>query len=283
MSLSRKHEFYVYALLDGRKPGKYVYGDYIFSYEPFYIGKGRGNRVSHHAYLSVCNTGPNRHKTNKIRKIQSEGYEVVECLVEENKTEKQAFILEIRMIKTIGRSDLKLGTLTNLTDGGEGNTGYVASEKTKDKIRMAKIGTVMPYGFVEKRAVSMSKRTEEEKRKTTKKKSLSMTKHYEAIEPKRLREIADKISASKLGHAVSEETKAKISAALKGRKLTEEHRANMRGRISSKETRDKMSIAQYGHSVSKETRAKISAGRIGIQYSEETRKRMSDSAKKRIR
>lgn len=44
----KKNRFYVYALLDPRKPGKYKYGEYEFDYEPFYVGKGSGDRCEHH-------------------------------------------------------------------------------------------------------------------------------------------------------------------------------------------------------------------------------------------
>ena len=40
--------FYVYVYLDPRKPGNYVYGEYSFDYEPFYVGKGSNGRCTIH-------------------------------------------------------------------------------------------------------------------------------------------------------------------------------------------------------------------------------------------
>lgn len=65
----------------------------------------------------------------------------VEIMVEDL-TWEEAKQKEIEFIKLYGRRNLSTsnGTLTNLTDGGEGNTGYKPTQKVIDKIRISRLG-----------------------------------------------------------------------------------------------------------------------------------------------
>jgi len=126
--------FYVYAYLDPRKPGNFQYRDsIIFNCEPYLIGKGHKKRdVSH--LKSVLNDKIDRcnlHKTYKIKQILEEGFEPIIIRIYENLYEDQAFETEIFMIRQIGRRDLDLGPLVNLSAGGEGNSGYIQTIEHK--------------------------------------------------------------------------------------------------------------------------------------------------------
>lgn len=138
--MEESREYYVYVYLDLRKPGKYVYGEYEFDYEPFYVGQGHDKRSMDH--LKEARTEfkkGNQHKLNKIRKIQREtGKDPIiikyaeELTVDEAKNE-----WEISMIRAIGRADKKEGPLTNMTDGGEGVVGIIVSEESRKKLSIA--------------------------------------------------------------------------------------------------------------------------------------------------
>ena len=107
-------KYYVYALLDPRKPGKFKYGNLTFKHLPFYIGKGSKNRMTDH---NVCDIS-NSFKCRTISKILKAGFNYIPIKLRENLTESEAFKFEVRCIKIIGRQEC--GPLTNLTDGGEG-------------------------------------------------------------------------------------------------------------------------------------------------------------------
>jgi hypothetical protein len=89
---------------------------------PCYIGKGHGNRwLKHRRHTS------NARLRNIIRK-----YGDVPCLkLRTNLTEAAAFETEIALIKAIGRGSN--GPLVNLTDGGDGTTGFFPSAETRAK------------------------------------------------------------------------------------------------------------------------------------------------------
>lgn len=105
----------------------YLYKNPLKNGEPFYVGKGVGNRSRRHLQFarSSYSCDSNLHKLNTIRKILRNGLEPDITIVDEGISEDQAFELEMFLISEIGRADLKQGTLTNLTDGGDGVRGWV--------------------------------------------------------------------------------------------------------------------------------------------------------------
>ena len=94
--------FYVYAFL--REDGT-----------PYYIGKGTGNRA----------WGKRRFRPTDDSRI---------IILKETLTETEAFSEETRLIEFYGRKDLGTGCLRNLTNGGEGPSGWIPSTETRDKI-----------------------------------------------------------------------------------------------------------------------------------------------------
>lgn len=83
---------------------------------PYYIGKGKGGRLYEKAKGEV------RKPTDKSRII----------FLKQNLTEEEAFKHEKYMIAVFGRKDLGTGILRNRTDGGDGTSGRVISEKERE-------------------------------------------------------------------------------------------------------------------------------------------------------
>jgi hypothetical protein len=130
------NEYFVYCFLDKRKPGEYIHGDYVFDFEPIYIGKGKGNRPNRHYYLYK------RYNTrfySKMKSIILDGFNPEFILISSNLSEKDSLELEISLISTIGRIE-NGGTLTNLTDGGNGQSGFKFSEESKKKMSEKRLG-----------------------------------------------------------------------------------------------------------------------------------------------
>jgi hypothetical protein len=120
------NNFYVYGLIDPRTD------------KPFYVGKGtiidkygrKYRRISDH--LNLLDES-NIFKNRIIRKINKLNLEVKTVIYEQFKVEDDALKVEIELIKLYGRRNNKTGILTNLTDGGEGSSGFKHSEDTKKK------------------------------------------------------------------------------------------------------------------------------------------------------
>jgi hypothetical protein len=107
-------------------------GFYIYFYlredgTPYYIGKGKDKR----AWA--------KHNVN----IPKNDQQIV--FVAWNLLEIGAFILERRFIRWYGRKDNDTGILRNMTDGGEGPSGFKHSEESKEKNRISNSGTNNPY------------------------------------------------------------------------------------------------------------------------------------------
>lgn len=101
--------------------------------EVFYVGIGDIDRP----YEKI---GRNRYwksivKLNPIYEVE---------ILFENLTWKECCVKEKEFIKLYGRKDLGLGTLCNLTDGGDGATGRVYSEKEIEDKRQRIMGSKNP-------------------------------------------------------------------------------------------------------------------------------------------
>lgn len=99
----------------------YVYVWYIVdTNEVFYVGKGKGDR-----YKNIYNR-------NKFFKNIYDTHICEPAIIYDNLSENEAFIKEIDMIKYY-RENYPNYRLTNQTDGGEGSSGWKASEEFKLK------------------------------------------------------------------------------------------------------------------------------------------------------
>lgn len=111
-----------------------VYYTYVLinpiSNKPFYVGKGKGTRKRYMDHFSeaIKGKGSNKHKINTIRKIIRDGHDVIVDVVFGSTSEKECLEKEVDLIAQYGRRDISTGILTNLTNGGEGVSGFVFTE-----------------------------------------------------------------------------------------------------------------------------------------------------------
>lgn len=104
--------------------------------EPFYVGKGQGDRMYHHTQPSQRKYNPL--KAHRIKKILERGDDIVyKMIIFED--EQQAFNYEIELIKKYGKFCDGTGILTNLDDGGRGgSSGRPITTAVRKKLKLRK-------------------------------------------------------------------------------------------------------------------------------------------------
>jgi group I intron endonuclease len=195
-----------------------------------------------------------------IRKYGRDGFDV--SIVAHAETEAELSAKEMEWIK---KCDCRGPKGYNMTDGGEGSLGYVATPEARAKISQSRKGR------------KFGPRSDEFKKLMSDK-----------LKGRKLRPLTEeakrKISEAMLRRPPpSEEARAKWSRAFKGRIISDHAReciskAN-KGRIKSEETRKKISASHKGVPLSAEHARRIGEGNRGRKYSEATILKMSEARK----
>jgi hypothetical protein len=208
-------------------------GEYSFDHEPFYIGKGAGERDKDHIKdLFRKKKGRNTIKEGKLKHIIEEGMSPKITRVEENLSEDDAWELECHLIDLIGRICKKTGPLANIHKGGNGGAMPSWLIKRVFERRRAENGGTIPSNF-------RGKQHSEEARKKMRQAKLGKKQSPEHIQAaiegragyQHSEETKKKMSEShkKLDHShvakswedpeIRKARKEKISKAMKGRKM----------------------------------------------------------------
>lgn len=223
-------EYYVYALCDPRKPVALNVDDYLFNFEPFYIGQGKNDRCLAH----LKNKGnSNPLKINKIKAIRNLELEPIIVKIKQDLTQLESLILERQFIAEIGTQilieEIKFGSLTNATSGGEHCNHNII---TKQKISEA---SKLNWQNKEYRNLISAKVKESHSNEKLKERfRLFAGKHHTD-------EAKLKISQGHIGKPLSDTHKRSISETLKGSPLSEERKLALSNTVKNTNSPSKYS------------------------------------------
>ena len=116
--MAKEKVFYIYLLISS------------LDEKVFYVGKGFGRRMYWHKKKAINKEHYNIHLQRKILKLIQLGGKIKYEKVFESTNEEEVFNQEVETIKYFG-----LENLCNLTEGGEGSTGYIHTEDAIHKMK----------------------------------------------------------------------------------------------------------------------------------------------------
>jgi hypothetical protein len=199
-----ERRFYVYAFLRSKD------SEHGKKFTPYYIGKGSGRRW-------VDRTG---------RIIPAPSSKDYIAFVAENLTEQEAFAMEEYCIRLYGRIDLGTGILRNLTNGGEGTTGWVMPREQAERMSQILKGRTLSQETRQRMAEAQRGRTHSPD--TIEKMSRRAAGAGNAFHGrKHSEESRMKMSKTRTGHPVSDETRRKMSESRQGFRHTDESKAKL--------------------------------------------------------
>ena len=244
----------------------------------FYVGKGRKYRPENHVRVAL--QGGKYHVHRKIRKIIARGGKVRIRRVFETAVEQEALNEEVRLIAFYGQENL-----TNMTEGGEGSSGFRHSEDSIELMRQKRYGKKPTPESIAKREATRKERgipawnkgmkMSDEFRQKVRKGGLGKTPWNKG--KKMSQSFRDKLSRASKGHKMTEENKRKLTEIAK-RPKTEEHRrrisASKKGKPQSREVVERRANKQRGKKHSDIWRKHQSESLKGRKFSEEHKAKM---------
>lgn len=140
--LKQVRDYYYNLIPDVEKDKFYVYGFFLASGVPFYIGKGLNKRLTSH--FSSKELLRKSYKNHKLFKLFNERHRVRIEVLCYSSSEQSALDTEVFLIRSYGRCQ-DGGILTNVSEGGVGTSGVSPSEESRQKRSEKQSGVNNPF------------------------------------------------------------------------------------------------------------------------------------------